>query len=286
MIFSPQLCFPALFPSGADPARNAQESTAIEIRDLEDQIVEQPAVVPRPLLSKIFSCFYPRVKKRHSLPVSDHQWSEYSHYQHETPQIFVANGTDSAVTNDGKVTSHKSLSLRSDQSGTLTVDETDSTAITEVDGNIASNESLSTASTVSLTDDVTGESTQHVIIPPPKVHTAISSNTVELLEFESVKSPGLAPSRSCFHEVSSWEADQGQNHSGEHLILWDIFQGPSAPKSLSAKERLKARCTRPTEFSEIESARLAVPYSHGLDHDAEAPFVPAREGWARYHRCT
>lgn len=203
------------------------------------------------------------------------------------PPNFIANGTDTAATNDdGKITSHKSLSLGSDQSGTLIVDETDSTAITEVDDNIASNESLSTASTVSLTDDVTGESTQHVIIPPPKVHTAISSNEVELLEFKSVKSQGLAPSRSCFHEESSWEANQRQNPSGEHLILWDIFQGPSAPKSLSAKERLKVRYTRPTEFSEIESARLAVPDSRGLDHDAEAPFAPAREGWARYHRCT
>lgn len=284
MPFFPTVCFLGLFCSGVEPGRTAQEPTAIGMRDLESQIVEQQAAAPRSFWSRIFSCFYPRARSR---PANDHQWSDYSRTNIEISQNFIANETDSAATNnDGKAASHRSPSLRSDQSGTLIVDETDSTAITEVDGNVAFNETISTASTASLSDNVTGESAQHIIIPPPNVHATNSLNAAEFQKFAPVKSPALASPRRCFHENSRRDADQRQNASGEHSVLWEIFQGPAPPKSLSAKERLRARYTRPTEFPEVESAWLAVPISHGLDQDVKAPFIPAREGWARYHRYT
>lgn len=280
----PTVCFLDWFCSEVEPGRSAQDPTAIGMRDLESQIIEQQAVAPRSFWSRIFSCFYPRVRSR---PANDHQWRDYSRNHIETSQIFIANGTDSAATNnDGKAASHKSPSLRSDQSGTLFVDEADSTAITEVDGNVTSNETISTASTASLSDNVTGESAQHIIIPPPNVHATNSLSAAEFQKFAPVRIPALASPRRCFHENLRRDADQRQNASGEHLVLWEIFQGPSAPKYLSAKERLRARYTRPTEFPEVESTRLAVPNSHGLDQDVEAPFIPAREGWARYHRYT
>lgn len=152
-----------------------------------------------------------------------------------------------------KAASYKSLSLGSDQSGTLIVDETD---LSEVDSNVASNETISTASTASLSDNVTGQITQHFIIPPPKVHKTTSLNAVKIQEVASVKIPALSPRR-CSHENLRRDADQHLNASGEHSGLWEIFQGPPAPKSLSAKERLRARYTRPTELPEVESARLA-----------------------------
>lgn len=280
----PKLCFLEWFCRGVEPCRTAQEPTAIEMRDLESQIVEQHAVTPRSFWSRIFSCSYSRVRSR---LVSDHEWSSSSRSHFESSQIFIANGTDSAATNnDGKAASQKSPSLESNQSETIIIDETDSTAITEVDGNIASNETLSTASTAALSENVTGESAQHIISPPPKVLTTTALNAVEFQEFALVESPALASPSRCFHENLRRDADQRKNASGEHIVLWEIFQGPPAPKSLSAKERLRARYTRPTEFPEVESARVAVPNSHGLDQAMEAPYLPAREGWARYHRYT
>lgn len=283
MPFFPKLCFLEWFCCGVEPRRTAQDPKEIEMQDLESQIVKQQAAAPRSFWLRIFCCFFSRVRSR---PASDHQWSDHSHNHLETSQIFIANGIESAVTNnDGKAASLRSLSLGSVQSGTLIVDETDLTAITEVDSSVASNETISIASTASLADNVTGQISQHIIIPPPKVHTTTSLKAVECQEFAPVKSPALCPRR-CFHENLTRNADQRLNLSGEHSGLWEIFQGPPAPKSLSAKERLRARYTRPTEFPEVGSARLAAPNSHSLDRDVEAPFVPAREGWARYHRYT
>lgn len=150
MPFFPKLCFLKWFCIEVEPRRSAQDPTAIEMQDLESQ-----AIAPRSFWSRIFSCFCPRVRSR---PASNHQWSDHSHNDFETSQIFIANGTDSAVTNNnGKAGSHKSLSLGSDQSGTLIDDETNLTTITEVDGNFASNETISTASTASLSDNGTGQ---------------------------------------------------------------------------------------------------------------------------------
>lgn len=277
-------CFPKLrflewFCSGVGTSSTAQKPTATEIQDLESQIVKQQALAPRSFWSRIFSCFHPRVR---SHLANDHQWSDYSPNHIETSQI-----SNSAITNnDSKAASQISLSLGSDQPVSLIVDETDSTAITEMDGNVASIETRSIASTASVYTNVTGHSDQHIIFHPPKVHTTNSLSAVEFQEFVLAKSPALASCHRCTHEDFSRDEDHRQIASGEHSALWHIFQGPPPPKSLSAKERLRARYALPKEFPVVESASVAVLNTHVLDQDVEPAYLPARQSWAGYHRYT
>lgn len=277
-------CFPKPrflegFCKGIGTSSTAQKPTATEIQDLESQIVKQQALAPRSFWSKIFSCFYPRVR---SHLANDHQWSDYSPNHIETSHI-----SNSAITNnDSKAASQISFSIVSDQSVSLVVDETDSTAITEMDGNVASIETRSIASTASVYTSMTGHSDQHVIFPPPKVHTTNSLSAVEFQEFVPAKSPALASCPRSTHEGFSQDEDHRRIASREHSALWHIFQGSPPPKSLSAKERLRARYAHPKEFSVFENASVAVLNTHVLDQDVEPPYLPARQSWAGYHRYT
>lgn len=277
MLCFPKLCFLERFCRGVGTRPTAQEPIATEVRDLESQIVEQQAVAPRSFWERLFSCFYPRVR---SHPASDNQWSD-----HSRNHIEISQTSNSAIANiDGKATSHMSLSLVSDHSESLILDETESTTITEMDGNVASIKTRSIASTASVWTNVTGQSNQHIIIPPPKVHTTNSLSAVEFQEFVPEKSPALASCRPCTHVNFGRDEDRRQIGRGEHLGLWDIFQGPPPPKSLSAKERLRARYAHPKEVPVVESASVAVLDTHGFDQDVEPPYLPARQSWVGYHK--
>lgn len=187
MDFFSSLCFPAWSRSGVETGSTSQEATAIRERGLECQLPEKPAA-SRSFWSRLFGCFFSRVKKESSNPVSCYQWPEDPYsipslFHIGKPQISIVDETDCAPTNDdGKAATHESISLESvGPSGTSTADETDS-ATTKFDGNIANHDSISnteSAGSFEMSVDKSGESgesAEHFIRSPPKVHTAALFN--------------------------------------------------------------------------------------------------------------
>lgn len=90
----------------------------------------------------------------------------------------------------------------------------------------------------------------------------------------SAACPGLDPHIAS--EANTALTSNGiENTSEGHPDLWAIFQGPPAPKRLSAKER---GYDRPRPY-DIESAGLSTYDNNVVDYEAEEPYRQARESW-------
>lgn len=115
MYFFSMLSFPA-WSRGLGIHRNSLEPTpAIQIRDLERQVIEEP-LESRTFWLRLSSCFSPRDKKKHSKPDTSYsQWSKdlasHARFLDGQRQFSTTNGTDDSTTtdNDGKVATHESI---------------------------------------------------------------------------------------------------------------------------------------------------------------------------------
>lgn len=120
MYFFSMLSFPAWI-RGLGIRRNSLEPTpAIQIRDLERQVVEEP-LESRTFWPRLSSCFSPRAKKKHSKPDTSYsQWSKdlasHARFLDGQRQFSTTNGTDDSTTtdNDGKVATHESIFHQTD----------------------------------------------------------------------------------------------------------------------------------------------------------------------------
>lgn len=121
MYFFSMLSFPAWSHIGVDIRCNLLEPTpAIQIRDLERQIVEELSE-SRSIWSRLSSCFSPRAKKEYSKPdASNYQWTEnltfYTYFPNWQRQYSTTNGIDdSAITDDdGRVAIHEFIFHQTD----------------------------------------------------------------------------------------------------------------------------------------------------------------------------
>lgn len=243
------LCFPVWVRSGVQPGHAApKEPTAIEMRDLESQVVERPAT--RSFWSRLFSCFFGRVKEGRTNPANDCQWAieptsdNMAYHSNWQAQASIEYGTDSAtINNDGEIETRESLSLGSASlSETLTIHEADS-AITKVEGNITARDCISTASADSsniATVHETCESTQHLqaMDSPPQVHVGTSSPRFEFAESPEAESPNLAPVHKTWNElVNQWhrEYEEDWRHKSSAIdteSLYPVASKVTAPTSL------------------------------------------------------
>lgn len=158
--------------SGVETHHTLQEAATLRIRDLENQLFEEP-VAPRPFFSALFCHFFPSstssVSSSSISSIDDNgpnrsNTPERPHISQ--PQISTTDGSGSATTkDDGKIATHDSIS--SAQS--------------------AGPSRMSTANKIR-------ESAQLVITPPPKAHPATLTNENKSPELTASHSYVFSPS--------------------------------------------------------------------------------------------
>lgn len=200
MYFFSMLSFPAWSHRGVDIRRNSLKATpAIQIRDLERQIVEEPSE-SRSIWSRLSSCFSPRAKKRYSKPDTSYcQWTEdlasHARFPDSQRQFSDTNGTDDSaiIDHDGKVATHEFIFHQTDS------------IIPTADGKLCSVSTVAKSAEphgISTVNETGNESApQDLITFPTKVLAATSPREVQ--------SPGglTASDDSYFFEPKSFDRD-------------------------------------------------------------------------------
>lgn len=200
MYFFSMLSFPASNHRGVDIRRNSLKPTpAIQIRDLERQIVEEPSE-SRSIWSRLSSCFSPRAKKRYSKPDTGCcQWTEdlasHARFPDSQRQFSTTKGIDDSaiIDHDGKVATHEFI-----------IHQTDS-IIPTADGKLCSVSTVAKSAEphgISTVNETGNESApQDLITFPTKVLAATSPRDVQ--------SPGgpTASDDSYFFEPKSFDRD-------------------------------------------------------------------------------